>query len=152
KRLLAADNTQVERPVAPQIFLDRMDANRFHVGIAAILARAWHTVLADEDHEVGAHYRVGRKRRRESMIVGEMAARGPRGNNRDLVFLSGLEKWFPGLILKHALARDQQGTLRAGDQIECLLDLRGRRTGARLGAVFVFAVIVLQFRRVGESG
>src|SRR5580704_6785205 len=85
------------------------------------------------------------------MVVGKMTTRRTRCHDRDVVLLGGLEERFPSLVLEDTLARDQQGALRATDQVQRLLDLLCGRTGARFTAVFFLAVIVLELRSIGEA-
>ena len=124
--------------------LHRMDANRFDVGIEAISLRGWHAVLADEDHQIGAHEGVGREAGRESMIVGEMSAHRTRGHDRDVVLLGRHHQRLPGFVEKYALPGHDHRTLGPIDQVDCLRHVLGRGMRPRLGAVFVLAVIVLQ--------
>jgi hypothetical protein len=86
------------------------------------------------------------------MLVRKMAARRAGGHDRNVVLLGGFEERLPSLVLKDSLPRDQQRSLRTPDHLQRLLDLLGRWTGARLGAVFIFAIVVLEFRGIGESG
>ena len=61
RRLFVRDDAEIERPVAAEIFGDRMNADRLHVGIEAVLADVRHQVLADEDRR-GRRCRARRPR------------------------------------------------------------------------------------------
>ena len=53
-------NSQVDRPVAPDVVRFGMNANRAAIWTKAILAKAWHAVLAYKHHQVNAAVATGR--------------------------------------------------------------------------------------------
>ena len=105
--LFVADDAEIERPVAAEVFLYGMHANGLGVGAEAELGAARHAVLTDKNDQVGAHQRIVRHRGGESVIVGEMTARRTRGDYGELVFSPQRFSVDPKLYVGRRLARQR---------------------------------------------
>ena len=122
---LVADDAEIQRPVTAEIFLHRMDAHGLDAGRQPVFVGAWHAVLADEDHEVGAEQRIGGCGEREAMVVREETARRSRGHDAKVGPLRCLLQCIPALALKHPLAGDDQRPLGFVEQRQYGIDILG---------------------------
>ena len=151
KRLLVADDTQLERPVAAEISALGMHPDGADVGVHSIVGRTRHAVLADEDDQVGAHERAWRQGGGEPVLVGEMAAHGPARERRDVILLHRGQERVPRLPMEDAVPGDEERALGFRNQLDGLRDVLRRRDGPRLGAVLGLVVVVGQEARILEA-
>jgi len=107
---------QIKRAM-PQFFRHGMHAMALISGLERYCRELRHAILADKQHQVGTHERVG-----EQVLILSRARRGVDPSwvlwrRRDIVLFSNLLEHVPGLRWKR-LAGDNRGRSAFGDQVD----------------------------------
>ena len=129
-----------------------MGAYRLDFRVEAVLAGAGHTVLAHEDHQVGAEQGVGSRHHAQAVVVGESAPGRPRGGHGDIALFRHLAQGIPALALEHPLPRHDQRPLRLGQHFYHLGHFRISGVGPGVAAILALVVKILELVGVLETG
>ncbi len=149
--LLAADNPEIDRQVAADVFVRRIDADEAGVGSERELADRRHAVLTDEQHDVGAGQRGRRGVGRERMVVGKLALHRPRLDDRNLrAFGEPLES-LPAAAVEDAVARHDHRPLGGAKHRHRRGDVLGRGMWPAVGAVAGLVEVIGQLAGILEA-